>query len=640
MPTLNHPIMFAVDWLSMTLLSMEQISHEQLSVDFSDSSDELKITKLLHNPTQLGKWDWRPKKYGTKQFRCIWEISSIDQDGVVEPFGVLCSEPTTAAMDPCLCSFKLDNHVLYRQGDRSWIDMLRCFLADYNFKVLTISRCDLAADFIYLRGRISGPKLVEQVKTFKWWKTGKFKVSEHFRMPYELNSSSWDDNAENAPKLFFQRKKVAARTETLTFGSMSSDAQVCVYDKTLELNRSAVSVSADDADKKESAKEYIRDCHKLAGVWSPKLHTWRIEIRLKSKSLCLLDEKRLQERPLELADLEPSRLFETFRAAAAKYFKLVDASLAGTQSVDPAYCMKMASHKNRLPEVELFSPSSARVVFVKKKYHEPANRFHRAVIKRLDEIADRARRVPCHYTKEGDQELIPRLMQRIEPLAKQMKENRQLLTRALKSLGDVAALLSSTVGDAATEDIELVEQVKEMLERHYRTESPQFIRNCSIMLEKYAARMQQVDSAGDNSAIRLVRSARPEDSTILAEASNILRSIYVDVVFDERCAANSSIHEKGFLDAISVINATEIPPLDALNYAYQIVESNKYLASERVIEIVQPIKDSDFFQLIRCNWDLELWHNLLHHSSARLEWQPPLLHKFEIRNLTPKLLTL
>lgn len=632
--------MLSVDWLSMTLLSMEPISHERLSVDFSDDCDEVKISRLLHNPKQLGRWDWKPKRYGTKQFRTIWEISTIDSDGCLEPFGVLCSEPTTPSMNPCMCSFKVENHVLYRQGEKSWLDMVRMFLADYNFKILSISRCDLAADFIYLRGRVSGPKLIENIKSFRWWKIGKYKVAEHYRMPYELKTSSWSDNADERPLMFFQRQKVAARVETMTFGSMSSDAQVCVYDKTLELNRSSVKISADDDAPAESAKEYIRDCHKAAGVFSPKLHTWRIEIRLKSKSLFLFDNLRMTERPLELADLEPASLFETFRAAANKYFKLVDASINGSEQITPAYCQKMASHKNRLPEVELFTPSSARVTFTKKKYHEPANKFHRAVIKRLDEIGDRARRVPCHYTKEGDSELIPKLIQRIEPLAKQMKSNRQMLGKALTALANVAALLESGQGDVATEDIELICQVKEMLERHYRTESPQFIRNCSIMLEKYASRMTQIESQATDKPIRVVRSAHPEDSSILLEASNILRSIYVDVVFDERQESKTIIYEKAFVDAIQLINSSDDPPAQVLDLAYQVIESKLYLSTERVIEAVKRQKGTPFYQLLICGWDLLLWHRDLHHCGCSWQWRPPTLNKFEIRSLTTKLLTI
>ena len=623
MPTINHSVMLSVDWLSVSLVSLDKVSEEMLSA----------------RSTQLDQFmfDWLPRKYGTKQFRMMWDISIIDDSGALEPFGVLCSDPTTENNDPNLCTLKLDNHLLYRDGRFLWLEILRAFLAQYKFKLINISRCDLAADFIFLKNRISGTALVNKLKTFEWWKCGSVKVSEHYKMPYEIAASSWTDAAEERPKIFLQNKRMAARVETLTFGTMSSDAQVCIYDKTLELRRSEVVIKSGDIERKESAKEYIRDCHKEAKVYDPKKHTWRIEIRLKSKALFLVDPKLLQERPLYLEDLDQLHLFATFKAAAAKYFHLVDASLGGSQEITAEYCQRMASHKNRLPDVELFTESGAKIAFTKKPYHEAANRFHRAVINRLDELGNRLNRVPCHYTKQGDAELIPELMKRLEPMAKKMQKNREVFKDAAKAIASVDKLLESENGAVPEEDIKLIEECKEMLERHLHTESPRFCRNMISMLAKYSCRMLGIDAEGTDRPLRRARSANPEDSQVLIEAAEILKAVYVDVVHDERRAAEAAIHVENFRQQIDVVNQELEPPAATLNYLYLCVESNRYLSKETIIEVMREAKHTDFFQLIRCNWDVNLWHKRMHHYGWVSVWSPPTIPPAERRPLTTEL---
>lgn len=635
MPTINHKLMLAVDWLSLSLLSMEPLRSEVLETKFSAGSiSEPSIVREAVTPADYGRWDWRARKYGTKQFKTIWDISIVDDEGVCEPFGTLCAEPTTIKVDPCLCTLKLDNHILYRRGAKLWVDVLRDFLADYWLRIMSISRCDLACDFLFLRGRVSGPQLIEKLKTFQWWKCGSVKVSEHYVMPYQIAKSSWEDNDSDAPRIFLQHKKMAAHVETMTFGTMSSDAQVCIYDKTLELKRTEVRAADVEGAATESAKEYIRDCHKEAGVYDKKSHTWRIEIRLRNKALFMVDTLRCQERPLELADLEPLRLYETFKAACSKYFRLVDASMGGQQEITPEYCRTMASHKNRLPEVELFNSKAAHVVFTKKPFKEPANKFHRAVIRRLDELGDRINRVPCRYTKPEDKELLPKVIARLGAMSKKMRHSRSKLLKALHALEEVDAFMASGDGVCSSEDAVLVSQAKELLERHYRTESPQFCRNIASMLSKYAAKMKQIDEVGTDKAVRRFRSAAPEDSAILLEAADIIKAIYIDVVYDERRVADEAAHEKGLREAIAVINSMVEPPPAILDYAYQVIETSLYLSSERVRAVVEEQQSTDFYQLIRCNWNLALYHRLLHHAGEHPEWIPPVLPKFQTRCLT------
>jgi hypothetical protein len=283
---------------------------------------------------------------------------------------------------------KLANNVFYCKSSSPWQDILSLFMRTYMLEVVSISRCDLACDFLFLRNRVSGPMLVEKLKTFAWWKCGSTKCCEYYKMPYSLKSEDpFNGNASDI-QVFLNNGTLAANTESMTFGTMSSDAQVCIYDKTLELKRSEVEVDVFGELIKVSAKEYIRDAHKAAGVWDEKRHTWRVEIRLRNKALILTDANTGLERPLQLEDLQPSNLITLFVLAADKYFRLVDFSEGGTKQVTVERLEQYAKHKERLPIVDLFRPKTLLLSMSKKKFQKNPTRFTKAVISSLITNAD------------------------------------------------------------------------------------------------------------------------------------------------------------------------------------------------------------------------------------------------------------
>lgn len=640
MPQINFKILVSVDWLSLSIQSDNVLTEDHVASEIIEPSCNSSLRSSFYHPLSSIYWVWRQRSFGTKQFRCVYEIGYVSEDGVIEPFGVLCSVPTTPNLDPSSCSLKLDNHLLYQGQGIAWQFMLRSFLADYNIHIVRIVRCDLAADFIFLKNQISGPQLAQRIKTCRWWKCGSVKVSEHYMMPYSLKSDNWAFDKEAAPKFYANQGALDPRVETLTFGTGSSDVQVTLYDKTLELNRTQVTIVRDSQEFKESAKEYIRDCHKLAGVWDEKRHTWRLEIRLKSKACFLSDIHNGQIRPLDLWDLEQDKIFSTFKAAADRYFRLVDPTCGGSEELTMEYCRKMATHKDRLPLVDLFPESHMTAAFTKARYHEAANQFNRAVIKRLDELGDRLERVPAKYSKPGDNQLLPKLVARLEPMAKKMQQNREEFANALNSIHQIQAALESGQFRVSADDRILVEQAKEMLERHYRTESPRFTRNIISMLNKFSDRMVPIVEPDKDVPMRKVRTAKPTDSQILIEAAEILKGIYVNVVFDERQEQTASLYEEKLEEAINVINQQEDPPPHILDFAYTCIESSRFIPGDRVRALLKKHRDSDFHQLIRCNWDVQLWDKQLHHFGYDKVWRKPLLHRLEFRNLTQQLIAL
>lgn len=363
----------SVDWLSMT-------------VEYYD------VSALLED---RDGFVWRERAYGTKQYRHVVDIDYCDMDGVLQPFGTFCFEPTLDSWDKNRCSLKLANNLFYCDAGKLWQDLLSLFLQSYRLNVVSITRCDLACDFLFLRNRVSGPQLVENLKSCKWWKCGSNKCVEYYKMPYTIKSSSVAGEDTSEIEIFMQQGQFVPRVESLTFGTMSSDAQVCIYDKTLEIQRTEQEIKIPDRIITVSAKEYIREAHKVAGVYDEKRHTWRVEIRLRAKALFLIDPINGVERPLFLADLQPANLPHLFNLASDRYFRLVDATQGGAKELTPEYVQSMAAHKDRLPIVDLFREKTLVVSLGKKKYQKNPTRFTKAVINMLDDTGDELEKTPA-----------------------------------------------------------------------------------------------------------------------------------------------------------------------------------------------------------------------------------------------------
>lgn len=372
MPQTFYKNLVSVDWLSIMVRA------------FKLQFDEL--------PTDEFVWKLRP--YGSKQFHSIFDVSTLDRDGVLQPFCTFCSAPTLSSWPADLCSMKLANCVFYCKSDCTWQDRLARFMCLYTLTEVSISRCDLACDFLYLRNRVSGPMLVEKLKSFAWWKCGSSKCCEYYKLPYAMKHEDPFNHGDSNLQVYLNRGKLVSATESLTFGTMSSDAQVCIYDKTLELKRSEIEVEVMGEKVQVSSKEYIREAHKNGGVWDENRHTWRVEIRLRNKALLLTDTNTGLERPLMIQDLQPSNLITLFVLASDKYFRLVDFSMGGTAEVTAERVAQYAKHKERLPIVDLFRPKTLLLSMSKKKYSKNPTRFTKAVISALESNADEIEKSP------------------------------------------------------------------------------------------------------------------------------------------------------------------------------------------------------------------------------------------------------
>lgn len=359
MPQQYFPCMVSVDWLEVFCLSYTPITSDIPPTIFCSKSRER----------------------GSKLWQNILDLYFVEGDCMGAPFGTLCAGLRGKQPNPLGCSLKLANEVLYQ---KDWHTKLMQFVALYGIQIMNISRVDLAADFLFLNGRVSGRQLVSNIKNLRWWKCGTVNCSEHYTLPYSLSWSIDPDAME--VDIFDQQNSDGIRTESLTFGTKASFAQVCIYDKTLELKHLTIDGVC--------SKQYIIDAHQAAGVFDPTRHTWRIEIRLNSKAGTLKDEHAPNGlRPLHITDLYNGKLLLTFRAAADVWFRLVDASAGDpTFKCTPEWAQKYRKRKNEFEVVDLFPFKNLTQQFATRPHQETPSRFIKAMINRLDEFGSKMRR--------------------------------------------------------------------------------------------------------------------------------------------------------------------------------------------------------------------------------------------------------
>lgn len=332
----NFPSLLSVDWLQMFVTLPTVIPY-----------------------IKFGKFRTQKREYGSKLWREIYTVSYDSTDGIAVPFATLCAVPTSPKMQQSAGSLKLDNAILYNSN---WRELLNDFLITTGIMVTNLSRVDLALDFLFLKNRVSGPQLVKNLLNYQWWKCGRSAFSLNAYMPYSIKWARRADDM-NITEMEQNDGKISSRVQTLTFGKISSAAQVCIYDKTAELRETEIDGI--------SKKEYIRDCHKLANVYDEKRHTWRVEIRLTSKAATIYEPQKDSYRPLLLSDLSTQNIWNTFRAAADVWFRLVERPEKDNGS--------KTLHKNRLKVVELFDAAPAPIKFKHEQKTTKPSRFYKAM---------------------------------------------------------------------------------------------------------------------------------------------------------------------------------------------------------------------------------------------------------------------
>lgn len=250
-------------------------------------------------------------------------------DGRWQPFAVLCQHPTTPQMATAMVSIKIANHILYRPD---YYDLIIQMLIDWHVGSVHISRLDVAADFLELACGWGGEVLASKLASGRCVRKGSRKVKIFARSPYHISNDG-------------KMQKKSGGIESITFGTHASVCQFQLYNKTEELRQASMGGYC--------PKEYIRDCWKQAGVWSPERDTWRIELRLTSKAHSLVNTQTGQMQPVDLYSLRPEALPQTILAIFAKWAEIRSTERCSASDVE---------HFSRLKRVELLSWSAVLAV--------------------------------------------------------------------------------------------------------------------------------------------------------------------------------------------------------------------------------------------------------------------------------------
>lgn len=511
----NFPYMLSIDWLQLSLTAADE----------------------LYGIESFDCFICSQRDRGSRQFKNITDVNYISTDGELIPFGVFLSTPTLATWSPLTCALKLDNSLLYNSVDGGWFAVLGKFIRCYNLTISHIQRCDLACDFLYLKGRLSGSQLCHKIKSMEYWKCGSVNVSEHYTMPYSIK---WQrdislDGYES--EIYLQSGSLSPRVESLTFGKLSSGAQVCLYDKTLELKSHEITIDG----KKVCSKQYIRDNWVNANVFHVKRHTWRLEIRLSSQALFIFDSKDDKERRITISDIIGDALRYTFLMAVDRYFRLVDFTIGGTQPVSVDRCFAMSTHKNRLPIVNLFDCDGLNCQMCRAKYHLPCNRFNRSVVTRLQSLSSIMSAKESILSTYGLKDKVESGIKSLGYIA----NNRETI---MANVSDCIRLLKEITfncnahGVIPQEHIDNLVDLRRSMEYMLRTESPRFVK---MMINDVSRVKKSVDIIRESEFIKgKEQLTKPMDSQILTDSVRILQSLYSPSVRDQRNEDTTNLYKE------------------------------------------------------------------------------------------------
>lgn len=524
------------------------------------------------------------------------DLQYCTTDGIMIPFGVLCFSPTLPSRLKSTCAIKLDNSLLYSALDGGWYFVLQSFLSTYQFEVHKILRCDLAADFIFLKNRVSGAQLCQRLRSCQWWKCGSVNVCEYFTMPYSVK---WQDSVATSgidANIYLQQGQVIARTESMTFGKMSSDAQVAIYDKTLELMAHTYKTEVDGKEVEICNKEYIRDAWKSADVYNQYRHTWRIEIRLKSNALFITDSTTARKRQLCLDDLDTAHLRHTFLLAQDRYFRIIDATDGGTKQITADYVTAIASHKSRLPVVTLFDLPFLNLTLSRVTPSVPCNQFNRNVINRLAEVSKNLKAKDGVSVTDKDKAIFHDGIRALDRISYNIETKHKQLSKCARSLASLCRSLTSEDICNLDADRETIIRLLDLLRRRVHTQSPVFIHNVCNNVRSMASMIYRQQCVATR--YRTIPKVGIPEHELLSTAGAILAEMYKPCAKDDRITDVREVYANNLQPILyKVADGLQITEADykfvKFCHTHDIIDFNSYdvFGSNRNLSMLCSSKD-------------------------------------------------
>lgn len=596
------PIMPAVDWLQLTCTTPGCI---------------------LQCPEDSEGFSWKERDYGTKQYAKVYNVTCTSPNAPAIPFATICAAPRMSTIAGNMLSLQLSNQILYDSSYGDWRQLLVAFCKLYGITIIRITRCDFALDFLYLANRVSGPKLIRNLKNFVWLKTGTVKVSEHYTMPYSVTKASDTLNGKFDIQYYMQQKTLQARVETMMFGTMKSDAAVCIYDKTAELARHSVRIEVDGKDRIVCEKEYIRDCHKNHCVYDPNMHTWRIEIRVKNTASFIRDMGSKVDRCLMLTDLAEDRISSTIQAALNHYFYLVEtpADMLEKNMFNPNDTR--LKNKKRLKKVELVPTIPDNIAMVRSRKVQKATQYTRSVLNRIEEWATRKERAERLLREGANGSIIDKAITEVDklcmqhqlndlaPLAKTMRDVKDLVVSHIDKMDDHC---KSTLIDA----ISIIEHFRILETRGYSKSIAQKFEDLAYAIDVKDTMPASIAHAG---------SFIPSDAAILRSAKQIAETFYMQARQPLDKYKSDRLYEGCIYKAIHAINERpHYPPVQAFNAVIGYMVNKEYLSDARWHSIFNEFRYTPFYLMVSCKFDMQIYFMMMHY---------PRIEGYHLPALTP-----
>lgn len=250
-------------------------------------------------------YDVEKRAYGTPQYR---QMFTINEGGcpVLEvrrdPYSLKCQG---GIFEPNDCHLRLSNRACYQPGI---IDWLRRFMLAHGYEYKTLSRIDIALDFLKFDSGMLPNNLLMGYLRNKYSKLNQCNISAHGLECVGNVDLHGRDSWRNG-----------RQWNSVKWGAATSAISTKLYNKSMEM-------------RQVKRKFYIEDCWRRAGLWPKDLvlcddtkgefpDVWRVEFSIKSaiKGYASLSTGEYMPSSLSMYDA-PDKLWTVFCILCSKYF--------------------------------------------------------------------------------------------------------------------------------------------------------------------------------------------------------------------------------------------------------------------------------------------------------------------------------
>lgn len=315
--------------------------------------------------------------HGSKVFKNIYNV--IEPTG--ELLGNISLNPYSSKIPVSAVIFKAENNVLY---SNDYIERIFSFIAACGLRYRGITRIDIAYDSNELYGGLKHETLVKKYRANEYLKIGANEYFMHCKAGYHLSIDKRGKKSitNKDPKQKEKGKEGSServenvqhfeehKTNSITWGSRSSDIQVQLYDKSKEL-------------REVKMKHYIVDSWKQAGLDTER-PVYRIEIRIVNEGKHIKNLKTGERFTLSMNDLITQEMLEQlFHDYARKVFRF--------------FHRRDIKKIQQMKEVKIFSLTNQTIIRpMRQTRKKDYTRMHKVMINWLDKnIAENARQDNC-----------------------------------------------------------------------------------------------------------------------------------------------------------------------------------------------------------------------------------------------------